>query len=526
MRKLAICLLLFCRPCFAQINACGQSGADAGSQITNAIAALPSTGGTVDARCYGATVQVISSQLNIGRFTGTSLTGPVTLLVDQSTRFNVSVTGGVPAIQIFNGSALECGGVGQIGGASTRGGFALTSIANVSSLIANGQQDRTQEYLRIHGCLFQGNNSATVTGPLAYFKLGPFVNSIVSDCVFLGEMSGTTVQIEGVSDVAWYNNWVNGAAGISGLTVTPMVINGTTLSVTIVGGAIEHSGGGKPLLSINSTTGSGAFPNSTRTISILGTGFETQSGGGNGIEITDAANIKISGLIFTGVTAGTDGIKIIESAAGNVKNVVLDSIDNLGKIFANTVNDTASGGEVRTDPMLAHYVHNGISVLSIVRAISQYQTKEGLPPAALAGSSVCYADSTLHAQECSFDSDSFSPLLRRSDARMTWGGFYSGPLTTNATIAEFVPDKAITVTGLTAAVRTAAVGCTTQPVVQVSDGTSSINLTITNRNNQNRVVVTQNYAANSNLLISLPTGAVGCTTLPSDMNVTVEYKMQ
>jgi hypothetical protein len=109
---------------------------------------------------------------------------------------------------------------------------------------------------------------------------------------------------------------------------------------------------------------------------------------------------------------------------------------------------------------------------------------------------------------------------------MTWGGFYSGALTTNATIAEFVPDKAIIVTGITAAVRTSAMGCATQPIVQVSDGTSPITLTITNGNNQNRAIVTQNYAANSNLLISLPTGAAGCTRVPSDMNVTVEYKMQ
>ena len=177
------------------IQMCDQfPGADAGAKITNCIAALPSTGGIADARGFGATQQNISEQLNIG-----SSTKQVTLLVDPSTHFTVSLNNGgtAPAIQMFNASSLNCGGVGSLGGA---GGFYLTNDAWVSALIANGTPDGTQEYMTIRGCLFEGYNNTqrpVVTVALGYFKR-LFVNSVVEDCVFLGAGSYTTVNIEAV----------------------------------------------------------------------------------------------------------------------------------------------------------------------------------------------------------------------------------------------------------------------------------------------------------------------------------------
>lgn len=61
------------------ISPCGLTGADAGVKITQAIAVLPLTGGTVDARCFEGP-QTIGATVNVG--TGTK---PVTLLLGAAT---------------------------------------------------------------------------------------------------------------------------------------------------------------------------------------------------------------------------------------------------------------------------------------------------------------------------------------------------------------------------------------------------------------------------------------------------------
>ena len=350
------------------IQMCDQfPGGDAGAKITNCIAALPATGGIADARGFGANmVQSISSQLNIG-----SPTKQVTLLVDPSTRFNVSVHNGgaAPAIQIFNSSSLDCGGVGSVnGGISTAGGFYLTSDAWVSALIANGQQDGNQQYMTIRGCLFEGFNNtqhSAVTVALGYFKR-LLVNSVVEDCIFLGVGSYTTVNIEAVGVFAWINNWVNGAVGVPNLTLNTMLINGSSAALTIVGGAIEHSGGGLPLLKIDASTGQFAGINALRDIAIYGTYFEQQTGGGNGIEMTNPTSVHLNSVMFGGNFNGTDAIRITETQAGAAQNVLLENIDNFG--YPNTINDTASGGFVITDHTVSHYVHNATSYLAAVNA--------------------------------------------------------------------------------------------------------------------------------------------------------------
>ncbi|HEY6251126.1 MAG TPA: hypothetical protein VI685_14295 [Candidatus Angelobacter sp.] len=342
------------------IQLCDQaSGSDAGAKIAQCISNLPAQGGTADARGFGCTVQTISTSLNIG-----SSTKQVTLLIDPCTRFNVSVNtaGATPAIQIFNASAMDCGGIGSVlGGTSTAGGFYLTSAANISALIANGQQDATQEYMRLKGCYFQGNQSATVTHSLAYFKL-LFVPSVVEDCVFSSVGSYTTVNIENVGVFAWINNWVNGAQGVPGLTLTPMIVNGATGDLTIVGGGIEHAGGGNPLLKIDATTGHNSGINTLRGIAIYGTEFEQQTGGGNGIEMINPTSVYINSALFDGNLNGTDAIKITETQAGAAQNVVLENIDNFA--YPRTINDTAQGGRVVTDHTVAHYVHNATSYFS------------------------------------------------------------------------------------------------------------------------------------------------------------------
>jgi hypothetical protein len=339
-------------------NNAGWTGADAFAWINSAIADLPASGGIVDARGLAANTFTVSTQLNIG-----SATKPVTLLVDRQTRFIVNVTGGIPAIQVFNASSIiGSGGVGNV----SNGGFLLGSSASVSNFITNGDQSGAQEFMFLENLFFQGNSAATCSGPLAYFKR-LFVPSGVRNCTFLGAMNVVVAQIEACGVFMWDNNWVNAASGTSGFTgAQAMVVNGSSGPVMIIGGAIEHSTNNLPLLSIDATTGFGAGAGATQNISVLGTYFEAQkvggeTGTGNGIVINNAQNVFIEGILLGGnFQAGGDGIHLQESAGGNLKNITLKNIFSpfTGTSLTNTINDTASGGFAITLTNVNEYVHN------------------------------------------------------------------------------------------------------------------------------------------------------------------------
>ncbi|VVB52847.1 Uncharacterised protein [uncultured archaeon] len=345
------------------LNSAGWSGADAGAWIASAIADLPSGGGIVDARGLGANVHTISSQLRVGDTTNTKA---VSLLIDRGTRFNVNVVGGVDAIQVFNAcSIIGVGGVGgSLGGLPSSGGFYLGPSANVSSLVANGTQDGTQEFMFLENCYFQGNQTAVCSDSIGHFKR-VFVNSGVRNCVFSSAMTTpSNVHIEGCSVFMWDNNWIIGSQGVSGFTTIGMLINGTSGQITLLGGAIEHSAGGKPLLSIDSTTGFGSGPGSVNNISILNTYFEgqkvgTETGTTDGIDIINVNSAYIVGVTFGGNISGGDAIKISETASGISKNIVLESVRN--GTFVNSVNDTTSTGQIVTDASFARYVNNATS---------------------------------------------------------------------------------------------------------------------------------------------------------------------
>ena len=74
--------------------------------------------------------------------------------------------------------------------------------------------------------------------------------------------------------------------------------------------------------------------------------------------------------------------------------------------------------------------------------------------------------------------------------------------------------------------KTAPAGCTTYPVIQLTDGTTNVNTTLNAANVTNNISGGQNYAANAVLSVKISTVAAGCTTIPADVNVTVQYKMQ
>ncbi len=103
--------------------------------------------------------------------------------------------------------------------------------------------------------------------------------------------------------------------------------------------------------------------------------------------------------------------------------------------------------------------------------------------------------------------------------------FLPGALTSTWTGSTWTLDKAITVTRVQVQAKTAPAGCSTSAVVQLTDGSTPVNVTISAAANDSGPI-TQNYAAASSLTIAVQTAAAGCSASPADANVVVQYRMQ
>lgn len=103
--------------------------------------------------------------------------------------------------------------------------------------------------------------------------------------------------------------------------------------------------------------------------------------------------------------------------------------------------------------------------------------------------------------------------------------FLPGALTTAWTGATWTTDKAVTITRMQVQAKTAPSGCTTNAIVRLTDGATPVNLTLTAAANDSGPIA-QNYAAGAALTVSVQTAASGCTTVPADASVVIQYKMQ
>jgi hypothetical protein len=110
--------------------------------------------------------------------------------------------------------------------------------------------------------------------------------------------------------------------------------------------------------------------------------------------------------------------------------------------------------------------------------------------------------------------------------RMTFGAFYSGTLSAAGTFAQWIPDKAITITRINVVFFANGSTCSVFPVVQVTDGVTPINLTATATFSADSGVISQNYAAASTIQIKLSTAQTCSVGSFSNANVIVQYKMQ
>lgn len=109
--------------------------------------------------------------------------------------------------------------------------------------------------------------------------------------------------------------------------------------------------------------------------------------------------------------------------------------------------------------------------------------------------------------------------------RSEQNAFLPGALTSSWTGSTWTLDKSLTVTRVQVQAKTAPAGCSTNAIVQVTDGTNPVNVTISAAASDSGPIA-QNYAAGASLQVLVQTAAAGCTTSPADANVIVQYRMQ
>jgi len=111
-----------------------------------------------------------------------------------------------------------------------------------------------------------------------------------------------------------------------------------------------------------------------------------------------------------------------------------------------------------------------------------------------------------------------------SNARMAWSAFVAGALTQGRQINQWTPDRAVVALRLEAVLGTAPSGCTSQPVLTLAQGASTLKLPLTAVANDSGSQ-TLNFSAGTPIQLSYSTGA-GCTQVAADLDATVSFRME
>lgn len=327
------------------------AGATADVQINAAIADLPSTGGVVDARGFGATNQTIAAPVLVG-----SAGKPVDLILNRNTQFLVTVVGAVDAIQVYTGSSLVAlGNTNSVPNYT----FGLSSSASVSSVVAT--YPRNGNWIgHIEGITLQGNATATVSSAMLDL-IGPVDISTLREVLVWNFTNTIGIRLRNATSVTvgpinFDNCSVNGSGNTG---ARPVVIDGTNAvaiidGVNFLGGSYTHPGTGSPIFEVQGG-GGGGFVNQVQGIHWYGTQVEPSNASDVGFFLNNVTDALLSGVVGTfGGTAGTDLVKIDSSGTGVSYNIHADNVLNFNA-FTNTLNDVKATALI-TDQHLAHWV--------------------------------------------------------------------------------------------------------------------------------------------------------------------------
>ena len=106
-----------------------------------------------------------------------------------------------------------------------------------------------------------------------------------------------------------------------------------------------------------------------------------------------------------------------------------------------------------------------------------------------------------------------------------WNTFLAGALSNVFTAGRLTPDRDLSITRIQVGLGTAPLGCSTNAVIRISDGTpaGTKTLTLTAAANDSGPLAV-NYSAGAPILVGVSIRALGCATRPQNANVLVQYK--
>ena len=307
------------------------TGATADVQINAAIVDLPSTGGIVDCRGYGATTQNIAATVNVGTTTQT-----VTLILDRGTNFQTTITNTTPAWHLSEGSAIYS--MGEVPSANTNGGLSASNTANISNMVLI-------------------DSGATGNFTLENLQILPSASAIVSDAVVKivngsGAIRGLTVQGylnttllkitqtagQFVGPINLDNLQINGGGSLGCKPVVVQAVGGggVMLGINFLGGSFTHPGlGGTPIVDLEGITG-----NDLAGTNFYGCQFESSNAADIGILINNTGAVRIHDCSFT--NSGSPGTDCIKITGGNTTGIEVTGLNNFGN-WTNNINNVPSG---------------------------------------------------------------------------------------------------------------------------------------------------------------------------------------
>lgn len=317
---------------FEGMQFCDQfAGATADVQITAAIAALPANGGTVDCRGYGATTQTIAATVNVG-----STSKTVTLLLDRSTNFQCTITGGTSCWHLAEGSSIFS--IGEVPSAAGNGGFSASNSAVISNmlLVDTGATGN----IAIQNLQILSNASTTVSDSVVKIVNGAGVIRGLTVQGFSNTVLLKITQTAGqfVGPLTIDNPQINCGAltGCKPVLVQAVASGGVMLGVNFVGGSISHPGsGGLALVDLQGITGGDCSG-----VNIFGTQLESSNTTDVGININNCTGVFIQAPAYTSAAAiGKDAVKI---SGANSNGIRVDGVNNFNN-WTNNINNVANG---------------------------------------------------------------------------------------------------------------------------------------------------------------------------------------
>ena len=343
-------------------------GATADVKITNAMAALLPAGGIVDARGFGCTNQTIAHQLLIG-----SSTQQVTLLVERCTRYNITITSDIDAIQIYSESAI----LGDEGSnpLNPEAGFVAGSGSHLTHILTCTPNNLQKICNFSHVTFRMEDNTATVDESLVYLQGVSDITSLKDDLIwnFYNTVGLKIASANGqaVGPIDFQNLTVNGS-GNTGAKPIQIYIGGTSnngiSNVNFFGGTMVHPGpGGLKILDIDGKGVGGALAG----VNLYGTYIEPLNAADIGISIRDAVNTHFSGIFSAGVAA-TSLFQLSQSGAGLTNGTTITSARHNGN-WTHTINNTITSVNV-DDPQITGWNDTGTVYTSNLNITSMLGT--------------------------------------------------------------------------------------------------------------------------------------------------------